>query len=194
MGMARSLRFMGYVYHTVMRRKLLSRESRQPSRPGARLSATGIRSHRREIKSFLGGDVESTYRMRSRGHSVWPMPLSTRRHDRRSSWNACETRRLCPWRIENLYVLFEPKVGKFVRIGVTGHGIVPHYPIDYFDEVDLSSLSSKGLGNNSVARDGGRGEGPDLPSTFFNSLSYDLSCAARSIDLLSSVKSNRPSK
>jgi hypothetical protein len=45
--------------------------------------------------------------------------------------------------------------------------------IDYFD------VSSKGLGNNSVARDGGRGEGPDLPSAFFNSLSYDLSCGGK---------------
>jgi hypothetical protein len=56
----------------------------EPSKRGARLSATGIRSHRREIKSFLGGDVESTYRIRSREHSACPGPLSTRRHDRRS--------------------------------------------------------------------------------------------------------------
>jgi hypothetical protein len=52
MGIARTLRFTGYVYHTATRSKLLSRESRQPSRRGARLSATGIRNHRYEIKSF----------------------------------------------------------------------------------------------------------------------------------------------
>ena len=83
--------------------------------------------------------------------------------------------------LENLYACLSQRSGNqkgdlFVRIGVTGHGIVPHSRIDYFDEVDLSS---KGLGNNSVACDGGRGEGPDLPSAFFNSLSYDLSCGGK---------------
>jgi hypothetical protein len=44
----------------------------------------------------------------------------------------------------------------FVRIGVTGHGIVPHYRIDYFDEVDLFS---KRLGNNSVCKTFGAFDG-----------------------------------
>jgi len=39
-------------------------------------------------------------------------PHAARRHDRRSSWNACETRRLCPWRAGKSVRLFEPKVGK----------------------------------------------------------------------------------
>jgi hypothetical protein len=54
--------------------------------------------------------------------------------------------------LENLYACLSQGSGSqkgdlFVRIGVTGHGIVPHYRIDYFDELDLSS---KGLGNTSV--------------------------------------------
>jgi hypothetical protein len=49
--------------------------------------------------------------------------------------------------LENLYACLSQRSGSqkgdlFVRIGVTGNGIVPHYRIDYF--------SSKGLGNISV--------------------------------------------
>ena len=54
--------------------------------------------------------------------------------------------------LENLYACLSQRSGGqkgdlFVRIGVTGHGIVPHYRIDYFDEVDLSS---RGLGNRTM--------------------------------------------
>jgi hypothetical protein len=93
MGIARTLRFTGYVYHTATRSKLLSRESRQP--------AGGVPAFpRREF------GITATK------SNLSPCPLSTRRHDRRSSWNACETRRLCPWRAGKSVRLFEPKVGK----------------------------------------------------------------------------------
>jgi hypothetical protein len=45
--------------------------------------------------------------------------------------------------LENLYSCLSERPGSqkrdlVVRIGVTGRGIVPHYQIEYFDEVDLS--------------------------------------------------------
>ena len=64
------------------------------------------------------------------------------------SWNPCETRRLCPWRVGKSVRLFEPKVwgskGRFTCANWRHRPrIVPHYRIDFFDEADLPGLGNR---------------------------------------------------